>query len=80
MVKATKKNDKWIKETDVKKGTLHKALDIDENKNIPKTLVDKIVKTEIGETITNPTSTGKKNIKVTKEIKAKANFAKNVRK
>ena len=70
---------KWIQEADVKKGTLHKALGIEEDQTIPKTLVDKIVNTDIGETITNPTSTGKKTIKVTKEIKSKANFAKNVR-
>lgn len=72
-------NDKWVPK-DIKKGTLHKALNIDEDKTIPKTLVNKIVDADIGDTISNPTKTGKQSIKVTKEIKQKAVFAKNVRK
>lgn len=74
---------KWIQEA--LKGSKHAwslsaMLDIPKEKNIPMTLLKKIVKTSIGKTITNPTSTGKKRIKITRKLKQKAIFAHNVKK
>lgn len=52
--------------------SLSSMLNIEENKKIPKTLLKKIKNAKLGETITNPTKTGKKRIKVTKKLKGKA--------
>lgn len=74
---------KWIQEA--LKGSKHAwslsaMLDIPKEKNIPMTLLKKIVDTPIGETIKNPTKTGKSRIKVTKKLKQKVLFAHNVKK
>ncbi len=75
--------EKWIQgvteEKEFKGGSLRERLDIPADKTIPKTLEQKIVDAPIGTTIKNPTKTGKKQIKVTKKLKAKANFALNIR-
>jgi hypothetical protein len=76
---ATKKptpNKKWAQGIDLEKGSLHKALGIDQSKKIGSTLINKIVSTDIGETISTPG--GKK--KVTAKMKQKANFVKNINK
>lgn len=62
-----------------KKCSLHKMLKIDCEKKIPITLLEKIRKTEIGDTAHNPTQTGAKTIKVTKKLKMKSVAALNAR-
>ena len=61
---------------DIKKGTLHKALGYSQGKDIPNGVIDRIVATDIG----NKVTANGKSIKVTPELKKKANFAKNARK
>lgn len=71
---------KWIQKV-VKpneRGLFHKQLGIPIKQRIPKTLVQKIVKTPIGQKIKNPTKKGKRIIKVTRLLKQRANFALNV--
>jgi hypothetical protein len=68
---------KWAQKVDVKEGTLHKKLGIPESKPVGKTLINKIVNTPIGETITTP---GGKKVKIDRTTKAKATFAKNLNK
>jgi len=63
---------KWIKKAIKKPGALSRQLGIPEEKNIPKTLLNKIIKAPIGSTITNPTKTGKRRIKVTPLLKKRA--------
>jgi len=78
--KSMAKKEKWIQKV-VKpneRGLLHKQLGISTKERIPKTLVQKIVKTPIGKKIQNPTKTGKRTIKVTRLLKQRANFALNV--
>jgi len=75
-----KRKKKWIQKV-VKpneRGLLHKQLGIPTKQRIPKTLVQKIVKTPIGRKIKNPTKKGKRIIKVTRLLKQRANFALNV--
>ena len=43
-VKEEKKEKKWIQKTDMKKGALHKKLNVPEDKKIPKTLLNKLKK------------------------------------
>lgn len=72
--KVGKKNKGWIQQAFGKnKGALHRQLRIPENKKIPVTLLEEIMDAEIGETIINPTKTGKRKIKVTKLLKQRAN-------
>jgi len=79
-VRTTAKKKKWIQDVvkSGEKGRFHKQLGINPKKRIPKTLVQKIMVSEIGDTIINPTETGKKKLKVTKLLKQRANFALNV--
>ena len=73
-----KKNRKrkrlWIPRN-MKRGALSRQLGIPERDRIPVTLLKKIKNAEIGETITNPTKTGKRKIKVTKKLKKRASLA-----
>ena len=50
-------------------GGLHRSLGIPQGEKIPMSLVRKLIRAEVGETITNPTSKGKKRIRVTGRIK-----------
>lgn len=68
--------NKWIQKADMEKGAFSRALKIPEKKNIPMTLIKKIIDAEPGDTITNPTKTGKKKIKVTRELEIQAIAAK----
>jgi len=74
-----KKKEKWMQDVfkPEKRGALHRQLGISTKERIPKTLVQKIVKTPIGKRIRNPTKTGKHLIKVTKLLKQRANAALN---
>jgi hypothetical protein len=63
-----------------KKGSLHRCLGIPQSERIPRTLENKIMSTEAGEHIRNPTQTGKRIIPVTKKLRQKTNEAINFRK
>ena len=69
----------WIKDAVGKSGTLSRQLQISIKENIPFTLLEKIRKTPIGTTITNPTTKGKKRIKVTRLLKQRAVLALNLK-
>lgn len=71
---------KWIQKIHLKKGALHKELGISEDEKIPISLLNKIISVKPGDTITNPTSVGRKKIKVTKRLEKRANLAKNLKK
>lgn len=70
---------KWIQKAISRPGTLHKNLDIPKDKKIPMVLLNKIVSAKAGDTITNPTSVGKKKIKVTRKLERKAILARNLK-
>jgi len=74
-----KKKKKWIKQAIKTPGALSRQLGIPEEKNIPKTLLNKIVDTPIGKTIKNPTKTGRRRIKVTNLLKQRATLAKTMK-
>ena len=76
---AKKSNKRWIQKAKIKKGALHSQLSIPQNKDIPVTLLKKIKSSATGSTISNPTKTGKRRIKVTTLLKRRVNFALNVR-
>ena len=65
----------WIQSAIKKKGALSRQLGIPIQKNIPFTLLEKIRHAKIGSTITNPTKTGKRRIKVTRLLKKRAVLA-----
>ncbi len=71
---------KWIQKIGVKKGALHKQLEIPNNKKIPVSLLDAIINARAGDTITNPTKIGKKKIKVTRLLEERAILARNLKK
>lgn len=70
---------KWIQGALPKKGALSKQLEIPEKKDIPMTLLNKIINAKTNESITNPTKTGKHKIKVTLLLKRRASLAKNLK-
>jgi len=71
---------KWIQKINLKKGRLHKLLGINQDEKIPSSLINKIMKAEVGDTIKNPSKKGKRKIKVTGLLKKKANLARNLSK
>lgn len=56
----------------MEKGGFHRSLGIPQGVRIPKSLVQRILKAEVGDVVTNPTSIGKKRIKVTTKVKRQA--------
>jgi len=70
---------KFIKKIKIKKGALSKQLGIKEKDKIPMTLLNKIIRAKAGDTITNPTKTGNKKIKVTRLLERRAILAKNLK-
>ena len=66
---------KWIQKAGIKKGALSRQLEIPEEENIPTTLLNAIRYAEIGDTIQNPTTSGKRTIKVTRLLKRRAVLA-----
>ena len=72
-----KKEDLWIQDALKyhKEGSLHRMLGIQKEEKIPLALLNKIRKTEIGETIKNPSKKGKPKIKVTKLLKQRSVLA-----
>jgi len=70
---------KWIQKIHLKKGALHKELDIDSEKKIPVALLNKIISAKAGDVITNPTKVGKRKIKVTRKLEQRAILARNLK-
>lgn len=66
---------KFIQHAIKRKGALRKKLEIPHNELIPVPLLEAIVKSKSGQTITNPTSIGKKRIKITARLEHEANLA-----
>lgn len=77
--KESKMAKKFIQEIGIKKGALSRQLGIPEKENIPFTLLDKIIAAKAGQTITNPTKTGKRRIKVTRLLEQRAILARNLK-
>jgi hypothetical protein len=73
------KKNKWIQKVKPKKGVLSKQLGIAEKDKIPMTLLNKIIKAKAGQTISNPTKTGKRRIKVTRLLERRVILAKNLK-
>ena len=71
---------KFIQKIGLKKGSLRRQLKIPEKDNIPITLLNRIVKAKAGDTIRNPTKSGKKIIKVTRLLERRAIFARTLKK
>lgn len=63
-----------------KPGALSRQLGIPEEKNIPITLINKIIKSKAGDRIRNPTKIGKRFIKVTRLLERRAILAKTLKK
>ena len=72
-------NKRWIQQTQPKKGALSKQLGIPEREDIPRTLLNKIIKAEAGDWINNPTKTGKKRIHVTRLMEERAILARTLK-
>jgi len=70
---------KWIQKLHLKKGVLHRQLGIPQDQKIPSSLLNKIISAKAGETITNPTSKGRKRIRVTRVLERRAILAKNLK-
>ena len=71
---------KFIKKLHLKKGALSRQLNIPIKKNIPVTLLDKIIGAKAGQTILNPTKIGKRKIKVTRILERRAILARTLKK
>lgn len=70
---------RFIKQAIKKPGSLSRQLNIAVKDNIPVTLLNKIIKAKAGDTITNPTKTGKRRIKVTRLLERRATFARTLK-
>ena len=70
---------KWIQEAVNKPGTLHKQLEIPNDKKIPMILLNKIIKAEAGDVIINPSKVGKNKMKVTRLLEERAILARNLK-
>ena len=71
---------KWIQRAIHKPGKLHSDLSISEDEKIPMSLLNAIIRAKAGQTIKNPTSKGKKRIKVTRKLEQRAILARNLKK
>lgn len=70
----------WIHKSIKKKGALSRQLGIPEEENIPMNLLNKIIKAREGDTISNPSSIGKKRIKVTRLLEERSILARTLKK
>ncbi len=70
---------RWIQRAIHRPGRLHFDLGIPKKEKIPMALLDVIVKAKAGDTITNPTSVGRKRIKVTRKVEQRAILARNLK-
>ena len=71
---------RWIQKAIHKPGKLHSDLGISKDEKIPMTLLNVIIKARAGQTIKNPTSKGRRRIKVTRKLEQRAILAKNLKK
>ncbi len=71
--------EKFIKKAIKKPGALSRQLGIPIKDNIPMTLLNKIIKAKAGDTITNPTKSGKRRIKVTRLLERRSILARNLK-
>ncbi len=70
---------KWIQKALKGHGSVHKQLGIPNDKKIPSSLLNRIIKAKAGDTIKNPSKMGKRNIKVTRLLERRAILAKNLK-
>ncbi len=70
---------KFIQKINIKRGALSRQLGIPVERKIPMGLLDKIIKANPGQTIRNPTKSGKRIIKVTRLMERRAILAKNLK-
>ena len=70
---------KFIQKIKIKKGALSRQLGIPIKDNIPITLLNKIIKAKAGDTITNPTKSGKRRIKVTRLLERRSLLARTLK-
>lgn len=70
---------KWIQKIHLKKGVLHRQLEIPQDIKIPISLLNKIISAKPGDVIINPSDKGRKRIKVTRVLEKRANLARNLK-
>lgn len=70
---------KFIKDAIKHHGALHLQLNIPRDEPIPTSLLQMIVRSKSGQTISNPTNSGLKRIRITLLMKRRAQFALNIR-
>jgi len=70
----------WIQRAIHRPGSLHKELEIPKNEKIPIRLLDAIIKAKAGQTIKNPTTKGKRKIKVTRKLERRAILVRTLKK
>ncbi len=70
---------KWIQRAIHKPGKLHSDLGMPKDEKIPMGLLNVIIRAKAGQTIKNPTSKGRKRIKVTRIIEQRAILARNLK-
>lgn len=71
--------NKWIQKVKPKKGVLSKQLGIPQEKKIPMVLLNKIINSKPSDVIINPSSVGKKKIKVTRVLERRSILARNLK-
>ncbi len=71
--------DRFIQRIKLKKGALSRQLGIPIKDDIPMSLLNKIISAKAGDTIRNPTKTGKRRIKVTRLVERRAIFARTLK-
>ncbi len=71
---------RWIQQAIHKPGKLHSDLGISKDEKIPMTLLNAIIRAKADQTIKNPTSKGRKRIKVTRKLEQRAILARNLKK
>lgn len=69
----------WIQRAIHKPGKLHSDLGISKEEKIPMSLLNVIIRAKAGQTIKNPTSKGRKRIKVTRKLEQRAILARNLK-
>lgn len=69
----------WIKKAVGKEGSLSRQLGIPIKKNIPMTLLNKIISAKAGQIIRNPCKLGKARIKVTRLLERRSILARNLK-
>ena len=70
---------KFIQRIGIKKGALSRQLGIPIEKRIPLLLLNKIIAARAGQTIRNPSKTGKRVIKITRLLERRAILARNLK-